>query len=147
MTMILPAAAKFAAPTPEALRTNATDRAFHSFLRTVGRETTKANKADLERAKAMMETIPKLLDVLPEEGRAALFFGLEREATPANRRKIASHPLRPACVDDMHAEADAEDEARAAAEEADARRATEEAEKAAAEATPQPSKRSNAADA
>ena len=147
MTMILPAAAKFAAPKPEALRTNATDRAFNTFLRTVGRETTKANKADLERAKAMMETIPKLLDDLPEEGRAALFFGFERAATPANRRKIATHPLRPACVDDMHAEADAEDEARKAAEEAEARRGAEEAEKAAADAMPQPSKRSNAADA
>lgn len=105
---IASSSAKLNAPQPAALRSNATDRAYNSFLRAVGRETTKANKADLERAKAFGETMPRVLESLDEDQLAGLFFLLERSATVSNRRKIATHPRRPESVDEMLAEAAAE---------------------------------------
>lgn len=111
----IPPCGTFASPNPDDLRNSATNRAFDSFLRTVGRETTKVNKQDAERLKAMANTLPRLFDNMPEDALAGLFFALETAATAANRRRIASHPKRPAEVDDLHAEAQAEAAAEAEA--------------------------------
>lgn len=101
----------FETPTPQSLQTAAAARAFDSFTRAIGRETTKINKADLERRKAMAAALPCLIETLDEEALTALFFGLEDCATASDRKKIATHPLRPEAVDDLHAEAAAEREA------------------------------------
>ncbi len=105
--------ASFAAPTADDLRSDATERAFATLLRSVGRQTTKANKQDLERRKALGDTIGLWLETLDEEQRIAFFLTIESVATATNRRKIATHPLRPKLVDEMLAEGEAETEAEA----------------------------------
>ncbi|WP_282025951.1 hypothetical protein [Limimaricola cinnabarinus] len=76
----------------------------------------KANNEARLLAKAINATIPDFIAALDEDALAPFFFALERLATAANRRRIASHPLRPEIVDEMHLEADEEE---AAAEEAE----------------------------
>jgi len=113
----------FTAPAPQDLQTEGALRAFNTFTRTIGKETTKANKQELARRKAMGDALPALIDTLDEEALTALFYGLEACATASDRKKIATHPQRPEGVDALHAEAEA---ARKAQEQAEA-----EAEKAA----------------
>jgi len=113
----------FETPQPRALQTSAAQRAFDSMTRTIGKETTKANKADLERRKAMAAALPCLIETLDEPALTALFFGLEDNATASDRKKIATHPLRPDAVDGLHAEVAAEREAERLAEEAQAEEA------------------------
>lgn len=105
----------FATPSAQDIQTDAAQRAFNSFTRTIGRETTKANKRDLERRKAMANALPVFIDSLEKEQQedvlAMLFYGLEVNATASDRRKIATHPLRPEAADDLHAQASAVQEA------------------------------------
>lgn len=108
------------------------ERAFVTFQNAVGREVKKADNEERLIGKAVADTMPDLFAALNEEARPALFFSLERVATPVNRRRIAKHPLRPAIVDEMHAEAD-EAEALAAEEAAKAAEAEAKAAEKAAE--------------
>lgn len=129
----------FETPTPQSLQTAAAERAFASFTRTIGRETTKINKADLERRKAMAAALPCLIETLDEDALTALFFGLEDCATASDRKKIATHPLRPETVDALHAEVAAEREEERLAEEACK---AEEAKEAAAQQADEPAETS-----
>ena len=84
--------------------------------RSAKKKVEKANNEARLRAKAINTTIPDFIAALDEDALAPFFFALERLATAANRRRIASHPLRPEIVNEMHIEADEEE---AAAEEAE----------------------------
>ena len=129
----------FETPTPKDLQTSAAQRAFDSFTRTIGKETTKANKADLARRKAMAAALPCLIETLEGDALTDLFFGLEDNATASDRKKIATHPDRPDAVDALHAEVAAEREAERLAEEA---RKAEEAKEAAAQQADEPAETS-----
>lgn len=107
----MPKRAPFSTPTAQDVQTAAAQRAFESFTRTISRETSKANKLDLERRRAMANALPLLIDNLEEDALTVLFFGLEANATASDRKKIATHPQRPEAVDDLHAEVNAEQEA------------------------------------
>lgn len=115
----------FETPTPKDLQTTAAARAFDSFTRTIGRETTKLNKADLARRRTMAAALPCLIETLDEDALTALFFGLEDNAIASDRKKIATHSRRPAAVDDLHAQVAAEREAARLEEEEAARKAKE----------------------
>ncbi|WP_375263520.1 hypothetical protein [Palleronia sp.] len=95
----------------------ATDRAVAALKRTMGNDFKKTDNQDRLRAKAINDTMPDFIAAMDEEVLAPFFFSLERLASAANRRRIATHPLRPEIVDEMHEEAD-EEEALAADEEA-----------------------------
>ncbi|MEJ2018979.1 MAG: hypothetical protein P8X51_12010 [Maritimibacter sp.] len=95
MTKLYGTSAAIPTPSAEALKTDATNRALSTFLRTVGRETTKANKLEFERRKAFGETINAWIESLDEDARAGFFASIEAIATASNAKKIASHPLRP----------------------------------------------------
>jgi len=77
--------------------------------RSAKRKVEKANNEARLRAKAINATVPDFIAALDEDALAPFFFALERLATAANRRRIASHPLRPEIVDEMHIEADEEE--------------------------------------
>lgn len=89
------ACTSLSAPSPESLRSASTNRAFNTFARAVGKETTKANRLQLERRKAFTATIDVWLEELDDEAREAFFLSIEAVATVANARRIATHPLRP----------------------------------------------------
>lgn len=101
--------------TPSTADTAGTARAMATLRRALEKQTKKADNQDRLRAKAINATMPDFIAALEDDTLAPFFFALERLATAANRRRIATHPLRPEVVDEMHAEADKE-EAEAAAE-------------------------------
>lgn len=76
--------------------------------RSAKKKVEKANNEARLRAKAINATVPDFIAALDKDALAPFFFALERLATAANRRRIASHPLRPEIVDEMHLEADEE---------------------------------------
>lgn len=94
-----------------------------SLRRSLSKDAKKEDQEDRLRDKAIADTMPEFIAAMDEEVLAPFFFSLERLATAANRRRIATHTLRPAIVEEMHEEADAED-ARVAEE---AKRAEEKA--------------------
>lgn len=100
--------ARIVNPQPEALRTSSTERAFNTFLRSVGRDTTRANEQELARLKAIADTMPAWLGGLDEDALIGFFYSIEAAAGVSNRRKIATHPLRPEAVDELHAEDEAQ---------------------------------------
>ena len=114
---------------------DATARAFATFQRAVGRGFRKADNQEKLIAKAIADTMPEFIAAMDDEVLTPFFFSLERLATAANRRRIASHPLRPEAVDELHEDEDAKDERIAEQE----RKAAEAAERDAktAKATPQ----------
>lgn len=89
--------------------TPATERALASLRRSMNKQVQKEDHEARLRAKAIADTIPEFIAAMDEEVLAPFFFSLERLATAANRRRIATHPLRPAIVNEMHEDADAED--------------------------------------
>ncbi|MBJ3764370.1 hypothetical protein ILP92_16640 [Maribius pontilimi] len=101
---------------------SATERAVASLRRSLGKDLKKSDNKERLFTKAINDTMPEFIAAMDEEVLAPFFFSLERLATAANRRRIATHPLRSDIVDEMHEEADEEDA-----------RAAEEAERAAAE--------------
>lgn len=117
--------AAFATPSVEELMSPSAARAFGTLVGAVGRDTTKANRADLERRKAMANALPGLIETLNEDMLTAIFFGLEDNASKSDAKKIATHPLRPAAVDDLHAKVAEEREAARLEEEEEARKAKE----------------------
>ena len=111
--------ASLTTPLAEDFQSEATRRAFAALTKSLGREVTKLNRADLECRRAIGETFADVVAALDEDGRASIFFAFETAATSGNRRKIAKHTLRPAIVDEMLAEAQAQkarEEAKAPAE-------------------------------
>lgn len=98
---------------------NATARAVASLQRAMGKDFRKADSQERLIAKAIADTMPELIAAMDEDALAPLFFALERVATAPNRRRIAKHPLRPEIVDELHLEAD-EEEDRAAEKAAEA---------------------------
>lgn len=117
--------------------TPATERALASLRRSLNKQVLKEDHEVRLRAKAIADTMPEFIAAMDEEVLAPFFFSLERLATIANRRRIASHPLRPAVVEEMHEEADAEN-ARMAEEEKHAAVKGAERDAKAAKAMPQP---------
>ncbi|APX89642.1 hypothetical protein BV394_07880 [Brevirhabdus pacifica] len=113
--------------------TAATARAMATLRRSLNKQVKKADNEERLRDKAIGDTMPDFIAAMDEEVLAPFFFSLERLATAPNRRRIASHPLRPEIVDEMHAEAD-EEEAAEAEEAAKANAATRKAETAKASA-------------
>lgn len=113
------------------VESSATERAMASLRRSMGRDFKKTNDQEKLIAKALNDTMPDFIAAMDEDVLVPFFFSFERLATPANRRRIAMHPLRSDIIDEMHEEADEEEAL--AAEEAE-RAAAEEAERAAAEA-------------
>lgn len=105
------------------VESSATERAMASLRRSMGRDFKKTGDQEKLIAKAFNDTMPDFIAAMDEDVLVPFFFAFERLATPANRRRIAMHPLRSDIIDEMHEEAD-EEEALAA----------EEAERAAAEA-------------
>ncbi|CUH36615.1 hypothetical protein JSE7799_01222 [Jannaschia seosinensis] len=105
--------------------TAATEKAMATLRRSLGKQAKKADNQDRLRTKAINDTMPEFIAAMDEEVLAAFFFGLERLATAANRRRIATHPLRPEVVDEMHEEADAEEALAAEEEERAAAKAAE----------------------
>ena len=97
--------------------TAATERAMATILRSLNKQAKKEDAQERLRVKAINDTMPELIAAMDEEFLAPFFFGLERLATAANRRRIATHPLRPEIVDALHEEADAEEALAAEAEE------------------------------
>ncbi len=91
----------------------------------MGKDFRKADNQERLITKAIADTMPELIAAMDEDALAPLFFALERVATAPNRRRIAKHPLRPEIVDEMHLEAD-EEEDRAAEEAAEAEKGMEE---------------------
>ncbi|WP_339109916.1 hypothetical protein [Thioclava sp. GXIMD4216] len=86
---------------------NKANRALESFVRVIGTETAKEVKLDEERQKAFGASMTPFLETLDEETRAGIFQAIEAVATGPNRRKIASHPLRPnALIERLEAEAE-----------------------------------------
>jgi hypothetical protein len=84
------------------LATPAAQRAAESFARVIGRETTRDNQLELHRRRAFGETMNALIESFPDEDALANFFvAVESVATAGNRTKIATHPLRPAIVDEL----------------------------------------------
>lgn len=110
----------------------ATERAFNSFVKAVGRDTKAKDRAEAARRKAIGDTFTAMAE--NEEDQDLLrrvFIGFEVNASKANRKHIASHPLRPAGVDApvekrlaeiAAAKAEAERKAREAREAEEARR-------------------------
>ena len=115
--------------------TPATERALATLRRSLNKQVKKADNEERLRAKAISDTMPDFIAAMDEEVLEVFFFSLERLATAANRRRIASHPLRPEIVDEMLEEAEADDE-RIAEQERKAAEAAERDAKA-AKATPQ----------
>ncbi|WP_295511644.1 hypothetical protein [uncultured Sulfitobacter sp.] len=103
---------------------SATERAVASLRRSLGKDLKKSDNKERQITKAINDTMPEFIAAMEEEVLAPFFFSLERLATSANRRRIASHPLRSDIVDEMHEEADEEDAL--AAEEAERVAAEEE---------------------
>ena len=97
----------------EAPDTAATARAMATLRRSLNKQVKKADNEERMRDKAIGDTMPDFIAAMDEEVLAPFFFSLERLATAPNRRRIASHPLRPVIVDEMHAEADEEEAAEA----------------------------------
>lgn len=116
--------------------TAATARALATLRRSLDKQVKKEDKEERLRSKAINDTMPEFIAAMDDEVLAPFFFGLERLATAANRRRIATHPLRPDIVDEWHEEADAE-EARAAEEELRAAAKAAERDAKGAKATPQ----------
>ncbi len=94
------------------------DRALQAYHRANQREVKREEKLARERAEAMVQTLPELLESMSEQERKKFFFQLEDLASKANRRKIATHPRRPKSVDALHAEAEAKSAAMPEREEA-----------------------------
>lgn len=94
---------------PAGRDTAATERAMATLRRSLEKQTKKEDNQERLRAKAIADTMPDFIAALDEDALAPFFFALERLATAANGRRIATHPLRPEIVDEMHADAD-EDE-------------------------------------
>ncbi|SES41070.1 hypothetical protein SAMN04490244_11812 [Tranquillimonas rosea] len=115
--------------------TAATERALATLRRSLNKQVKKADNQERLRTKAINDTMPDFIGAMDDEVLAPFFFGLERLATAANRRRIATHPLRPEIVDEWHDEADAE-EALAAEEEERAAAKAAEHEARAVKATP-----------
>ena len=97
----------------EAPDTAATARAMATLRRSLNKQVKKADNEERLRDKAIGDTMPDFIAAMDEEVLAPFFFSLERLATAPNRRRIASHPLRPEIVDEMHADADEEEAAEA----------------------------------
>lgn len=92
----------------EMLKTDATTRAFNTFLKSAGKATVKLTKAEIERQKAIGETMNAFLKVLDDEARAGFYIAFENVASGPNKRRIMSHPQRPTeLIDAMLAEAGA----------------------------------------
>ena len=117
--------------------TPATERAIALLRRSMNKQAQKEDHEDRLRAKAIADTMPEFIAAMDEEVLAPFFFSLERLATAVNRRRIATHPLRPAIVNEMHEEADAED-ARAVEEEKREQAKAAERNAKAAKVMPQP---------
>ncbi|RVV96518.1 hypothetical protein EKE94_18265 [Mesobaculum littorinae] len=115
--------------------TPATERALATLRRSLNKQVKKADNEERLRAKAIADTMPEFIAAMDEEVLTPFFFSLERLATAANRRRIASHPLRPEAVDEMLEDAEADDE-RIAEQERKAAEAAEHGAKT-AKATPQ----------
>lgn len=95
------------------------DRALAAFEKAVEKDTKKLTQDELARMKAFGDTMPAAVAEADEETRAIIFFLFEFSATTSNARRIASHPLRPAAVDEMLDNARADAAAAKAAEEAE----------------------------
>ncbi|NVO25718.1 hypothetical protein [Donghicola mangrovi] len=90
----------------EMLKTDATTRAFNTFLKSAGKATVKLTKAEIERQKAFGETMNSFLKELDDEARAGFFIAFEKVASGPNKRRIAGHPQRPnALIDAILSEA------------------------------------------
>ena len=94
---------------------SATERAVVTLRRALGKDLKKSDNKDRLIKKAIADSMDDFIAALNEDALEAFFFSLERIATPANRRRIAQHPLRTDIVEAMHDEAD-DEEALAAAE-------------------------------
>lgn len=116
--------------------TPATEKALESLRRSLNKQAQKKDHEARLRAKAIADTMPELIAAMDEDVLAPFFFSLERLATTANRRRIATHPLRPAIVQEMHEDADAENARMAEEEKRTAAKAAERDAKA-AKAMPQ----------
>jgi len=104
---------------PKTAKAAAVARAFATIERAIERDVSKANKEEAARNKAIADTMPALLAELDGEALSNLFFLLETCATVSNARKIATHPLRSPQVDELLAEAKAEEQDEAIASGAD----------------------------
>ena len=109
MTIRKKSTTKLTTPTAAMLKNQATERAFDTFLRTAGRQATRANNDELARKKAIGATIDTWIASLDEQARAGFFRSIEAVATTANARRIATHPDRPEWLDEEE-QAPAEDE-------------------------------------
>lgn len=100
MTIRKKSTTKLTTPTAAMLKNQATERAFDTFLRTAGRQATRANNDELARKKAIGATIDTWIASLDEKARAGFFRSIEAVATTANARRIATHPDRPEWLDE-----------------------------------------------
>lgn len=102
----------FTVPSLDMMKNEATSKAFDTFLRAAGKQTVKLTKAEVERQKAFGATMTDFLKSLDEEARVGFFLAFEAVASGPNRRKIATHPLRPnELIDNILAEVTDEDAA------------------------------------
>ncbi|WP_340108456.1 hypothetical protein [Pikeienuella sp. HZG-20] len=110
-----------------------TQRALNSLAKAIEREAKADGRAEAARRRAIAETFGAWLEMEEDQDLVRrVFIGLEIAASKASRKRIASHPLRPAGVDApveerlaeiaaAKAEAEAEREAMEAREAEDAR--------------------------
>jgi hypothetical protein len=85
-------------------------RSFDRFLNMTGKRAIKSYEVTKATLKAMGENLHLWLEDQPEKLRAEVFAAMEFDATQADAKRIAKHPLRPAFVTEMieAKEADAE---------------------------------------
>lgn len=79
----------------------------------IGKDTRNADKLERERRAAIAALVDDWLAVQDEPARVAFFAFIEGTGTTLQRKRIATHPLRPAAVDAVRAKAEAEREASA----------------------------------
>ncbi len=96
------------------LATDSGYRSFDRFLNMTGKRAIKSNEITKATLKAIGENLHHWLADQPEDLRAEVFMAMEVDATQADAKRIAKHPLRPVLVTEMVAAKEAE--ARAAKE-------------------------------
>lgn len=74
-------------------------RLFESFSASLGNDALKGDKLVRERRMAIAELIDAWLETQDEAARTAFFGSIELAATAPKRKRITTHPLRPAAVE------------------------------------------------